>query len=173
MRAVAKYVLALTFLASGLIGCAGVAAQSGEATPATTPAVARIVLSQGEPSSAPGQVLQLVRFVIAPHAKLPVHTHPGMQTAWLESGELTYTVVEGGPVTVNRAGAGNGTPGPVETLSAGQTTVFHPGDSWAEPQGMVHFGENAGDVTVVILVASLFPDGAPASTLVQIATPTS
>lgn len=168
-----KCVLVLMLLAGGLFGASAANAQSGDATPTATPAVAREVLSQGEPSAAPGQILQLVRFVIAPHAKLPVHTHPGMQTAWLESGELTYTVVKGGPVAVTRAGAGLGTPGPVETLADGQTTVFHPGDSWAEPQGMVHFAENAGDAPVVILVASLLVEGAPPSTVIQMATPTS
>jgi quercetin dioxygenase-like cupin family protein len=171
VRLIAKLVLALTLMAGGVFGLSGVAAQSNPATPTPTPSVVREVLSQGEPSSAPGQVLQLVRFVIAPHAKLPVHTHPGMQTAWLESGDLTYTIVKGGPITVNRAGDGNGTPGPVESLGEGQTTIFHPGDSWAEPKGMVHFAENAGDVPVVILVASLFPDGAPPSTVIQVATP--
>lgn len=141
-----------------------------DATPAATPAVVREVLSQGEPATAPGQILQLVKFIIPAHMRLPVHTHPGMQTAWLQSGELQYTVVSGGPVSIIRAGA-EGTPGPPETLSAGQTTTFRPGDSWTEPAGMVHFAENTGDAPVVILVASLLTEGAPPASVVTIATP--
>ena len=38
---------------------------------------------------------------------------------------------------------------------------------------MVHFAENASDEPVVILVASLLVEGAPAATIVDEATPTS
>jgi quercetin dioxygenase-like cupin family protein len=165
--------LAIVLIAAGMMGAPLASAQDSTGTPAAAPAVVREVLSQGEPAAAPGRVLQLVRFLIPAHAKLPVHTHPGMQTAWLESGVLQYTVVQGGPITITRAGAGEGTPGPIETLSAGQTTTFHAGDSWAEPEGMVHFAENASDEPVVILVASLLVEGAPAATIVNQATPTS
>jgi quercetin dioxygenase-like cupin family protein len=163
--------VAIALLALGLIGGPAALAQDANGTPAPSPGVVREVLSQGEPTAAPGRILQLVRFTIPAHAKLPVHTHPGMQTAWLESGSLKYSVVRGGPVTVTRAGAGIGTPGPVEMLLDGQSTIFKPGDSWAEPEGMVHFAENVGDDQVVILVASLLAQGAPASTLVNVATP--
>lgn len=141
------------------------------ATPAAGGAVVRDVLSQGEPAAAPGQILQLVRFTIPAHLKLPVHSHPGMQTAWLVEGELQYTVVSGGPATIVRAGSAEGTPGPAETLLAGSSTIFHPGDSWTEPAGMVHFAENVGNEPVVILVASLLKRDAPPSSLVNVATP--
>ena len=154
---------------------AGVVIEPGRAQDAATPTVApvvREVLGDGEPVAAPGQSLELVRFTIAPGTTLPAHTHPGMQVAWLEAGELEYTVITGeAPIT--RAGATPGTPGPNETLGEGQTTTFLPGDSWAEPEGVVHFGRNAGTEPVVILVASLFTTGAPPSNVVASATPVS
>ena len=154
---------------------AGLAVGSGQAQDAATPTVApvvREVLGDGEPVAAPGQSLELVRFTIAPGTTLPAHTHPGMQVAWLEAGELEYTVITG-EVPITRAGAAPGTPGPVEVLGEGQTTTFLPGDSWAEPEGVVHFGRNAGTEPVVILVASLFTTGAPPSNVVASATPVS
>lgn len=165
--------IVIAVAALSLLLPASVAAQDASGTPTANPVVVRTVLSQGEPAAAPGRVLQLVQFTISAHLKLPVHTHPGMQTAWLESGMLQYTVVAGGPVPVVRASATPGTPGRMETLSAGQTATFHPGDSWTEPEGMVHFAENTGDVTVVILVASLLTEGAPPATVINAATPTS
>ena len=150
---------------------AGLTASHGQALESSTPtavAVVREVLAGGEPPSAMGKSLQLVRFIIAPGTKLAVHTHPGMQVAWLESGMLEYTVISG-EVPITRAGPGLGTPGPVETLAAGQTTTFQPGDSWVEPEGVVHFGENAGSEPVVILVSSLFTIGEPPS--LPVATP--
>ncbi len=166
-------IIAIALFALGLMGAQGVLAE--DATPVATPAsgVVRTVLSQGEPASAPGLNLQLVRFDIPAHTKLPVHTHPGMQTAYLVSGVLQYTVVSGGPVTVVRAATSEGTPGATETVSAGQTAVLNAGDSWTETEGMVHYAENPGEEPVVILVASLFMDGAPASTIVNVATPSS
>ena len=139
--------------------------QAQESSTPTTVAVVREVLADGEPPSATGKSLQLVRFTIAPGTKLAVHTHPGMQVAWLEAGMLRYTVISG-EVPITRAGSGLGTPGPAETLAAGQTTTFRPGDSWVEPEGVVHFGENIGSGPVVILVSALFTIGEPSSSLV-------
>jgi mannose-6-phosphate isomerase-like protein (cupin superfamily) len=91
-----------------------------------------------------------------------------MQAAWLEAGTLHYTVVSG-EVAVTRA-AGPGTPAAAETLTSGHSTDFHPGDSWVEPQGMVHNAENAGTEPVVILVASLLAANEPPA--IVVATPT-
>lgn len=126
--------------------------------------VVREVLVQGSPDGAPGQVLQLVRYTIPGNTRLPVHIHPGMQAAWVESGTLHYTVLEG-VVHFTRA---DGTEG---ELNAGEEAEFLPGDSLVEAQGMVHFGENRGDEPVVLLVASLFEADVPPSTVVDVATP--
>lgn len=142
---------------------------SGEATPAATPAapaVVREVINEGEPASAPGMVLQLVRYTIPGDIALPAHTHPGMQVNTIVSGTLTYTVVEGS-ATITRAD------GSAETLSSGETTDLLPGDTLTEPEGMVHFGVNMRDEPIVILTASLFAAGEAPSTLVEMATPAS
>lgn len=134
-----------------------------DATPQAAPEVVREVLMSGEPVGAPGQVLELVRYEIPPHTVLPVHIHPGMQVAMVESGTLHYTVIEG---TLEFARA-DGTTG---ALHAGEETDFLPGDRLVEQQGMVHFGENRTDEPVVLLVASLFEADQPPSTVVN-ATP--
>ncbi len=131
-----------------------------ESTPEATPApVVREVINEDEPAAAPGQVLQLVRYHIPPNTVLPVHIHPGMQVAMVESGTLHYTVVEGSASYVRA----NGDTG---VLQAGEETDFHAGDSLVEAQGMVHFGENRTDEPVVLLVASLFEADAPPSSIV-------
>jgi hypothetical protein len=81
---------------------------------------------------------------------------------------LTYTVLSG-EIRVERA-ASNGTPGPVELLMAGETTVLRPGDAVIETEGMLHFGENLGSEPVVILAATLLEADQPPS-IVE-ATPT-
>jgi quercetin dioxygenase-like cupin family protein len=131
-----------------------------ESTPAATPApVVREVINEDEPAAAPGQVLQLVRYHIPPNTVLPVHIHPGMQVALVESGTLHYTVVEG---SLNYVRAD----GETGVLQAGEEADFQAGDSLVETQGMVHFGENRTDEPVVLLVASLFEADAPPSSIV-------
>lgn len=167
-----RHVALIVAILALMVGNVAAPGRAQEAATPTAAPIVREVLGDGEPVAAPGQTLELVRFTIAPGTILPAHTHPGMQVAWLESGELRYTVVSGGEVPITRAGAAPGTPGPVETLDPGETTTFHPGDSWVEPAGVVHFGENAGTEPVVILVASLFETGVPPSNVVASGTPT-
>lgn len=172
MRASVARVLGLLLIVVGIAFGFGARLGGAEGTPIATPApaVVREVIAEGEPAAAPGQSLDLVRFTIPPHITLPVHTHPGMQTAWLVSGELIYTVVADGEVEITRAAAG-GTPAASEVLTPGNSTTFHPGDAWVEPAGMVHFAENAGDEPVIIIVASLLASDQPPSAIVDIGTP--
>jgi mannose-6-phosphate isomerase-like protein (cupin superfamily) len=144
----------------GLLTGRGDSATAGQATPAA-PAVVREVLQAGMPAAAPGQVLELVQYTIAPGTRLPAHTHPGMQVAYVESGTLAYTVLVG-EVEIRRAGSA-GTPGPVEVLRPGREAMIHPGDGFVETEGLVHFGRNPGPDPLVILVASLFAAGQPPS----------
>lgn len=160
LRALGTLLFALT-----LVAPPAVFADDAVATPANPHAAAvREVIIEGMPAGAPGQVLQLVRYYLPPNISLPVHIHPGMQVAYVESGTLTYTVVEG-TATFVRADGETG------ELKAGETTEFNIGDSVVEPQGMVHFGENKTDKPVILLVASLFDANEPPSSLVEIATP--
>lgn len=151
------------FLAGALlIGITEFTIREDRPAVASTVVASRDVLVQGSPEAADGQVLQLVRYDIPAGVVLPMHTHPGMQIAWIESGVLTYHVVEGGSILVTR-GAHNGTPEATELLGPGETTELHPGDSVSELDGVVHYGENLGPEPVVILAATLLDPDEPAS----------
>jgi len=122
----------------------------------------REVMVSGFPESANGQALQLLRTVVPAGVVLPMHTHPGMQVAWVESGVLTYTVVEGGSVPITRTWM-EGSPEPAEELGPGETTDLHPGDAVVEVEGVVHFGANLGTEDVVLWSAVLFDPDQPAA----------
>ncbi|WP_341531630.1 hypothetical protein WKK05_36800 (plasmid) [Nostoc sp. UHCC 0302] len=85
-------ILPLAMLAFGSVV---VNSQETSSPNAYTKSVTREVLASGYPTEDQKQVLELVRYTIAPRAKLPAHTHPGMQIERVEAGTLTYTVVEG------------------------------------------------------------------------------
>jgi quercetin dioxygenase-like cupin family protein len=120
--------------------------------------VVREVLSRGMPIAAGGDALELVRYTIPPDTTLPVHTHPGMQVAWIVSGTLHYTVVEG-TVPLHRGGDLD-TPAEAITPASGEVAI-EPGDAFVEQEGVVHFGRNGGPEPVVILVASLLDPAEP------------
>jgi hypothetical protein len=123
-------------------------------TPGTAPAavVKQVLNQQVDPPGAPGRTLTLMRYVIAPGAKLSPHVHPGIQLAFIESGTLTYTIVSG-TASVRRGG---GEPTPV----TGPTTItLNAGDAVNETGDMVHFGANEGSVPLVILASLLTEDG--------------
>jgi quercetin dioxygenase-like cupin family protein len=157
-------------LLAGLLAAVPLAATvAGQAsTPVATPAsatpaaggVVREVLASSDPAEAPGEVLSLVRYTIPAGAKLPVHKHPGDQMATVISGTLTYHVVANGDVPITRA---NGTK---ETAHPGDTITFTVGDSWVEPEGMIHYAENLTDQPVVLLSSSLFAANEPPTELV-------
>jgi quercetin dioxygenase-like cupin family protein len=133
------------------------------ASPATeaTPATVREVLATGQPPAAPRQTLGLVRYTIPPGTTLAVHVHPGMQIAWVLSGELTYHVLKGEVQIGRAANASEGQPGSPEILAAGESTVLMPGDWVAEVPGAVHFGENLGSEPLVLWAATLLETGQP------------
>lgn len=123
-----------------------------------TQSVTREVLASGYPTQYQKQILELVRYTIAPKTKLPIHTHPGMQIERVEAGTLTYTVVQG-EAKVQKA---NGTK---LILQKGKTIQLTVGDSLVEPAGMVHYGENQTDSPVSLLSASLFDANQPKAIL--------
>ena len=165
----------LAMFVSGILGALDQPTSSSAAQDAATPAppgAVREVIGAGTPDAedVTNDVLELVRYVIDPGAKLAPHTHPGMQVNVIESGTLHYVVVEGTLYYTRAADAG--TPGAVQQLSGGEEIDFQPGDSFVEPQGMVHFGENRTTEPIVVLTASLFEAGEPPSTSFE-ATPAS
>ena len=144
-------------LAAVVAACAGVqpSGLSGDSSPAASiPPVVRAVLAAGDPSAAPGQHLELVRYTIQPGTQLALHRHPGMQLAFIESGTLTYTV-EQGEVIVHQPD------GKERSVKAGSTGTLAAGEWIAETEGVVHFGVNDGLLPVVILAASLLETGQP------------
>ena len=142
--------LAVLLLTTAVIigGCSG-----GPPT-ASVPPVVREVLAAGDPMAAPGQKLELVRYTIQPGTALNAHRHPGVQLAYVESGTLTYTVIEG-TVTVHHVDGGSRSIGP------GETARIEAGEWIAEDEVIVHFGENAGTEVVVILASSLLDAAEP------------
>lgn len=171
MRLHSRHLIAGLLLLVALLAAIPLAGSAaGQATPApsgtpasATPAaggVVREVLASSDPKEAPGEVLSLVRYTIPAGAKLPVHKHPGDQMATVISGTLTYHVVANGDVPITRA---NGTK---ETAHPGDTVVFTVGDSWVEPEGMIHYAENRTDQPVVLLSSSLFAGNEPPTELV-------
>ena len=122
-----------------------------------------VLIADSDDASAPGETLSLTRYTIPAGARLPVHYHPGVQLASVESGELTYHVIEG-KLYVTRAD------GTKATYESGATVVLSTGDSWEEPQGMIHYAENLGDVPVVLISTALLETDKDATILVD-ATP--
>lgn len=157
--------LAMALVFAGAMGLGGSDARQADmaGTPVASPvaSIGRTILASGFPPAAPGQSLQLARYDIPAGATLAVHVHPGMQTAWIESGELTYHVLKG-EAPIGRAETA-ATPGATEILRAGESTVLGPGDWVVEAPGTVHYGENLTDETVVILSAVLFEVDEPAA----------
>jgi quercetin dioxygenase-like cupin family protein len=129
---------------------------------AAAPAVTRDVLAQVvDPAGAKGRTLALSKVVIPAHTALALHRHPGNQIAYIQRGTLTYTV-RTGVVRVYR-GPADDHPRVVRAVRAGQTGVVRPGEWVVERPGDVHFGANNGSGQVVILLATLFTNGSPAS----------
>jgi quercetin dioxygenase-like cupin family protein len=154
---------AVLVMVAALAGTAGLGESDArqEATGTPVASIGREILASGLPPAAPGQSLQLARYTIPAGATLAVHVHPGMQTAWVESGELTYHVLKG-EAPIGRA-ATAATPGATETLRAGDSTVLGPGDWVVEAPGTVHYGENLTDEPVILLSAVLFEVDEPAA----------
>lgn len=148
--------LLATYAALLLTACTGLApigAPAGDPS-ASAPPVVRDVLAAGEPSAAPARNLELVRYTIQPGTALAAHRHPGMQLALIESGTLTYTVIEG-EVTVHQVD------GRTRSIGPGDTGTIAPGEWIVEHEGIVHFGANKGSDPVVILASSLLESDEP------------
>lgn len=157
----------LMLLATAMLAGAALGSIGAQGTPVPggtpeSPGVVREVLARGIPAVAGGDVLELVRYTIPPHTTLPMHTHPGMQVAWIVSGTLHYTVVEG---TVPLHRGGNLDAPPEAITSASGEVAIELGDAFVEQEGVVHFGRNAGPEPVVILVASLLDPAEPPALL--------
>jgi quercetin dioxygenase-like cupin family protein len=134
--------------------------------PAGPVIIASEVLGQVLPVAVDQPELSLARVTIMPGAALPRHVHPGTEIGAVVQGELTYTVFSG-QVELYRADD------PAEDpylIQPGETVVVRAGDVLVETAGAVHQARNDGDGPITIYLSSLFPEGAPRSSLVE-ATP--
>lgn len=157
--------LGMIVLAGGisLAACSNNGSSSGDsstsASASTSPnpsaTVTATILGQSEPPNAPGQKLTLYTVSVPPGASIAPHDHPGLQIGSIQSGTLTYTVLQGTVTVVD--GTSNGQPGPKKEVSAPATLTLGPGQTLYEPDGEYHMAKNLGSEPVVIQLASLVP----------------
>ncbi len=163
-------VLALTLLMLTAVGGGLVHAQMDESMPPGSNGITPQPMGGGLPSSAPGLAMGLVRLTYEPGATLNTHTHPGASILYIESGTLTYTLIEGS-ATVTRAPADPATPPATEPLAVG-VIELNAGDSLFEDADVIHTANNAGDVPAVVIIANLLTAGEPVTTFLEDGTPT-
>ncbi|HEY0333936.1 MAG TPA: cupin domain-containing protein [Stenotrophomonas sp.] len=85
----------------------------------------------------PGREFIQVRVDFAPHASFGLHTHPGIEVAYVLEGTVTYTFDDQPPVT----------------LKAGQSLYI--------PAGQVHAAHNPGAANAAELATYLVEKGKP------------
>jgi quercetin dioxygenase-like cupin family protein len=140
-------ILAATFL-SGLSGLSSLSSAYAQAGADKVAAAQSQVLVQADhswngkpytqyPKGRPQ--LTMLKLTIAPHTKLPWHTHPFPNAAYVLSGSLT-----------------------LHDKPSGKTKVFHQGEAFAESVDDIHRGET-GDEPVVLLVTYSGTPGVPTS----------
>lgn len=155
----ASIAIGMAIIADG--GLAGTLARQATPQPAAPVVIASEVLVRASPVAVTNPELALGRVTIMPGAAIPVHHHPGTQTAAIVQGVLTYTVFTGS-VTWYRADSPSGAP---VQIMAGQTVEVRAGDALVEMPDSIHQGSNAGNVPVVIYLSTLFPANAPRAIL--------
>jgi quercetin dioxygenase-like cupin family protein len=112
------------------------------------------------PLGAKGRTLGLSIVTIPAGVTLPLHHHLGTQVSYIQKGILRYTV-RAGHVTVMK-GLADQSPKVVRTISAGQTASLTPGEWIVEQPSDIHMA--MAKTRVVVLIASLLKNGAPAAT---------
>lgn len=149
--------IALSGAALALAAGGGALAASSRTAPT---AVREALAAQPNPAGGRGRTLALSRVTVPPHAKLALHHHPGTQVAYIEAGTLTYTVKRG-TVTVRTGPADSAKI--VRRITAGHTGSIAAGQWLVEQPTVVHRAANDTGKRIVILLATLFPNGSPPS----------
>jgi hypothetical protein len=143
--------VAVVVLTAGLFVSIGLA--SGHAALQTTPTVTPLIEAQLEDAELPPgpAFVRLVRITLEPGAESPLHTHPGPEVGYLESGTLRVHVE--GKTTVHYAESDPAT-------STGPTDlVLHTGDQITYfPETQLTF-RNTGSKDAVMLSAVVLPAG--------------
>ncbi|HEX6586211.1 MAG TPA: hypothetical protein VF052_05620 [Solirubrobacterales bacterium] len=149
-------VAAIGLLGTGVL-VGRVIAQAGDA-----PSAVRLPLAESSKvRGVSGRSLGLSKVTIPVGGKIALHHHEGTQVAFIQSGNLTYTVTSGS-VTVMDGPADNATV--VRKIKAGQTGKIASRQWIVEQPGTVHRAANNGTTKIVIFLATLLKDGAPPST---------
>jgi quercetin dioxygenase-like cupin family protein len=169
IRIVKSLSLVVLLMAMAISGSL-VHAQMDHSMPAGSTGITPQPLGGGLPSTAPGLAMGLLRLTFEPGATLNTHSHPGASILSVESGTLTYTLIEG-TATVTRASADPATPAVTEPLATGAIEL-HAGDSLFEDADVIHTSNNAGDEPAVVLIANLLTAGEPVTTFLENGTPT-
>lgn len=105
------------------------------------------------------RTLGLSRVVIPPGTRLPLHRHGGTQIGRVVRGILTYTV-RSGTAYLHRGQPGSGST-LLRRITAGQSVRIRRGQWLVEPPTDIHRAANLGREPVVVLLSTLFRDGAP------------
>jgi quercetin dioxygenase-like cupin family protein len=121
--------------------------------------ITRIDLGIAQPGTAPGESLGLFQYHIPAGSELVPHTHPGWQVARIVKGELEYTIIAGEGTIIHKDGSR-------EPIGPG-SHILREGDSVVENPALEHFGANRTRKDVIILAATLFTEGAPLSTPIE------
>lgn len=166
-----------------LIGLLSIAVPTSaqDATPAATPVASPEATPEAAPASEAATVtplfqfeledfpeapvsIRLLRITLAPGASSPLHTHPGPEFDYVESG--TLTAIADGEATVVRDGEQLPASAEGESLTEGQMIVFPAGT------GMSLVNEGEVDLVMVSAVfhpvsedvpSTTYPDGEPAA----------
>ena len=151
-------------LAVALVGVARPAPLRAQpASPTAAPgavavgALLRATLSTLPPAPA---AITLDRVTFGPGGAEPMHTAAGPELAYVEAGSLTLQA--GGPVQVERAPGGTGTPAPTAVASPGPARALGAGDALIVPTGTPYALRNAGTAAATVLSARIVPAGTTA-----------
>jgi len=160
---------------AGAAGPAGVArlaavAQDEAGTPSPGPAAGQaagplretLIQAVLEELPPPPAFVRLVRFTLQPGASVPLHTRPGFEFGWVESGAVTVRV-EGEVVVAPAAAGGEAQQALVPPV--GEAFELGPGDQIVYPAGVPFAFANEGEVPANILTVLILPvgEGSPPS----------
>ena len=166
-----------------LIGLLSIAVPTSaqDATPAATPVASPEATPEAAPASEAATVtplfqfeledfpeapvsIRLLRITLAPGASSPLHTHPGPEFDYVESG--TLTAIPEGEATVIRDGEEAPAAAEGESLTEGQMIVFPPGTGMS----LVNDGDTALVMVSAVfhpvsedVASTTYPDGEPAA----------
>lgn len=132
-----------------------IAAQGTPAAPVCMSGVEIEHIGMAMPRDSEGRALVAARLTIAPEGGFDAHTHPGTLTVYIDSGSFSFTQLDHGEMTLNRAD------GTTEPMVANEELVMGPGDWLAEDEGMVHMAWNKSDKPVVVILSGLIDPTLP------------